>query len=112
MTDKLRRVGGVAAVLLLAVCLCTAPVAASDMAFTPFTYNEWGEPVEGPSGFEPTRMVNGETLGLDGWVSPTDLAVSMDGERLYVLDGEQGRVDFCDADFAQAGSITTFTLEG
>ena len=112
MAERFRRYGSGVCALLLAVCLCVLPVAASDMAFTPFTYDEWGDPVEGPSGFEPTATVDGASLGLGGWASPTDLAVSMDGQRLYVLDGEQGRVDYCDAAFGGAGSISTFTWQG
>ena len=112
MTDKLRRYMLCGCVVLSIISLCVMPVTASDVAFTPFTYDVWGEPVEGPSGFEPTRIVDGASLGVGGWISPTDLAVSMDGDRLYVLDGEQGRVDYCDAAFGSAGSISTFTFQG
>ncbi|MDD4413131.1 MAG: hypothetical protein PHR14_01055 [Oscillospiraceae bacterium] len=112
MTKKYIKYLGRMCVLLLAMCLCVLPVRASDMPFTPFTYNEWGEPVEGASGYEPVRIVDGATLGVGAWVSPIDIAVSTNGQWLYILDAEQGHVDFCNADFKNAGSLSDFYVDG
>lgn len=39
--------------LCLVLLLLTGSVGAADLSFTPSTYNEWGEPVIGASGYQP-----------------------------------------------------------
>lgn len=94
-------------VLLLPAC----PVAAADLSFTPSTYNEWGEPVTGASGYQPTRTIDGSSLGVGSWSAPADLAVSPDGETLFVLDAGNNRVTMCGADFQQGRSLDAFISE-
>ena len=94
--------------LCLVLLLLTGSVGAVDLSFTPSTYNEWGEPVIGASGYQPVETIDGNSMGVGSWSAPTDMAVSPDGKNLFVLDAGNNRVTMCGGDFRNARSIDTF----
>lgn len=93
----------------LVFLLLTGSVGAADLSFTPSTYNEWGEPVTGASGYQPVQTIDGSLLGVGSWSAPADMAVSPDGTTLFVLDAGNNRITICDQNFQNAQSLESFT---
>ena len=92
-------------VLLLLLAL---PASAADLSFNPATYNEWGTPVIGASGYQAVGTVDGVALGVGNWLTPSDMTVSPDGSQLFVLDAGNNRVTVCDSRFENGRSIDRF----
>lgn len=105
---RFRIVPALAAVLLLGL---SAPVLASDMPYYSYTYDQWGRPVESPSGYEPVEFFGGLDLGVGSLSGPTDLFVAGDG-RLYILDAGNGRVIIVPPDRQDPVVVDRFTLVG
>lgn len=99
------------AFLLLATAFAGTLTSAADMPYNSYTYDEWGQPIESPSGYEPKMFVDGSVLASGQLSSPADLYAGPDN-RLYVLDSGNKRVVITDETFGAAVVIDNFTING
>ena len=93
--------------LCIAVMLLLLPISASaaDTAFLPFTYDEWGRTVEGPSGYEAYASVDGMSIGCSPMLNAADIAASPDGKTLFLLDNGNNRVLMCDEQYTNGREL-------
>ena len=84
---------------------------ASDMPYNSYTYDEWGNPIESPSGYEPTMFVDGIKLGAGPFLNPTDIYASSD-DMLYVLDSGNKRIVITNELFKSSSVVDHFFLDG
>jgi hypothetical protein len=95
--------------LVLAVLLFGGvAVSASDMPYASYTFDEWKNPIESPSGYEPLRYVEGTALGVGTMVTPKDLFV-WNNEKVFVLDSGNGRILVLDDTLRLLRTLDTFT---
>lgn len=98
------------AILLIVFLLFTGSAAsASDMPYNSYTYDEWGQPIESPSGYEPRQFVDGSVLGCGQLNSPADLYAGANN-KLYILDSGNKRVIVTDEQFNNSYVIDKFIL--
>lgn len=97
-------------ILMFSVVIMT--VSAVDMPFSPVTYNSWGEPIQGASGYEPIEEIDGSSLEVGDLLAPTDISVLPDQTAMYLLDAGNNRLIRCDTDFKNAVILDSFLLDG
>jgi tetratricopeptide (TPR) repeat protein len=98
-------------IVLLFLLIAGGVTRASDMPYRAYTYDEWGQPIESPSGYEATLFVDGIMLGSGPLKSPADITAGPDG-RLYILDSGNGRIVITDDSFRDAETIDAFQYNG
>nr|WP_235715746.1 NHL repeat-containing protein [Halalkalibacter hemicellulosilyticus] len=76
-----------------------------------YNYSFWGESVHAPAAYYPTRLVDGEGLGVGMLNSPTDFHVSEDN-MIYMLDTGNDRIVVLDEEFQLVETIQSFDKEG
>lgn len=97
----------------LAVLLPSGQVAASggDTAYRPYTYDEWRQAVPSPSGYEATRIVFGEEMGVGPLRSPADFFVLENGD-LAILDSGNNRIILADAGYRVRKVLADISQDG
>lgn len=96
--------------LLIAMVLIYTSVLAVSAASVPYqsyTYNKWGEPVSSPSGYEPLRIITGESLKVGSFYDPSDMMVAPNG-KTYILDKGNNRVVIADSALNSATELKNF----
>ena len=96
----------------LAFSIAILPVSAIDMPFVPVTYDAWGDPTPGASGYEPTEEIDGSSLGVGAFLSPADISISPDQKTAYILDAGNNRLIRCDTNFKNAVVLDSFFTDG
>lgn len=76
-------------------------VLASAIPYRSYTYNQWGDPVESPAGYEPLGLVDGDMLGVGRLNQPEDFYVTKD-KQVYILDTGNNRVIITNSYFKSA----------
>lgn len=99
------------AMVLVFVFVSGMAINASDMPYNSYTYDEWGNPIESPSGYEPVAFIDGIRLQSGLLRSPTDLSAGPDGE-LYILDAGNGRIVVANQTLDDSWVIDSFTYNG
>ena len=92
---------------LLLVGGLTLPVAAADVPYKGYNYDEWNEPIPSKAGYLPGEVYYGYKELTARLSAPEDMCVAEDG-TLYVLDSGNGRVVVLDADFTLVKTIDSF----
>ncbi|OMF84328.1 hypothetical protein BK146_31165 [Paenibacillus sp. FSL R7-0333] len=82
--------------VLLLVSLCPRPAGAAP--YEGYTYSYWGDAVQSPIAYLPSRAISGLEAGTGAWTAPGDLFVSAEG-LLYVLDSGNGRIVVLDKEW-------------
>ena len=98
--------------IILCSLLLTFFASAEDTAYTSFTYDAWGNPVEGPSGFEPTSLMDGFSLGVPELTELSDVAASPDGNTLYILSAGGNKIVKTDKSYQALSVIENITKGG
>ncbi|MBP1575934.1 MAG: YIP1 family protein [Oscillospiraceae bacterium] len=66
------------------------------LAYVTYYYDALNDPKETAPAYLPTAVITGESLGLDGFLEPSDLSVSEDGS-IWLLDSGNGRIVLLDS---------------
>lgn len=93
----------VSAVLLIACGIGTAPKASAAIAYTSYNYDFYGNVVESPDIYQPDTVLDGSSLGVGDFISPSDFYA--DGDMLYILDAGNSRVVSVDTGSLYADEI-------
>ncbi|MCA0756604.1 SMP-30/gluconolactonase/LRE family protein [Paenibacillus sp. N4] len=99
----------VLAALLIAAGLSPKPAQASP--YEGYTYSYWGEAVQSPIAYLPSKTVTGQELGIGQWTAPNDIFAAPDG-NLYVLDSGNGRIVVLDSQWKAVRQIQSFQNNG
>lgn len=75
--------------------------------YTHYNYSSSGEVVSSPAAYTPQRRIRSEELSGEDAFAITD--VCADGDYLYVLDGDNGRVYVLDRNYAVVRCIASLT---
>lgn len=76
-----------------------------------YIYDEKGRPIPSLSGFEPEKIITGESLGLDSLSSPQDLFIDKEGS-IYIADTGKNRIVVIKPDLKIKGIIENFNNNG
>jgi len=81
------------AIFLIFVILFTASrvPSASAAPYDSYNYSYWGESVPSPAAYLPSRVIDGNRLGVGTFREPEDLFVAEDGQ-VYILDSGNNRI--------------------
>lgn len=91
-------------------CIFAQSVSAYSDTNRSYTFDEWQNSVESPSGYEPSKVIFANDMGVDFIDSPEDFAV--DNNNIYILDTGNRRVVILDKNYKLVKLITEFTLNG
>ncbi len=94
-------------IVFILVLVLGSTAGASDMPYNPYTYDEWRNPIESPSGYEPTAYIDGIKLGSGLLRAPTDMSVGPDN-LLYILDSGGRRIIITDENFENTKILNEF----
>ncbi|HZK34172.1 MAG TPA: NHL repeat-containing protein [Bacillota bacterium] len=75
---------------IIMVVLITS-TAFADAPYGSYTYDYWGDPVPAPAPYVPTRLIDGESLGIGPLRGANDLFVS-DSNTIYIADSDNNRI--------------------
>lgn len=77
---------------LLIIVLITAisPAALAVVPYKTYNYNSYGEAVKSANIYEPSEVINGESLNIGSFSTPGDVFVK--GDTLYILDSGNSRI--------------------
>ncbi|WP_239588124.1 hypothetical protein [Gracilibacillus alcaliphilus] len=76
-----------------------------------YNYSFWEESVPAPAAYHPTRLVDGESLGIGAFKEPNDLHVTKDLD-VYILDSGNNRVVHLDENMQIIREFDSFRLDG
>lgn len=99
------------ALLVLASLALALSQASGQVPYNSYSYSVWDESVPSAPVYEPDAGLNGYDLGVGGFKSPRDMALSAKGE-LYVLDSGNHRIVVLDANLRLLRVIDHFSLDG
>lgn len=108
MHKKMRTI----AVTLLLLFSLTVSVFADTLPYRPYTYDKWGlawgNSVAAPGGYEPSRTIDGVSLGVGPMSSPEDIFYCEGTQKFYILDSQNNRIIITDRNFENAKSLDKF----
>ncbi|MCS7201714.1 MAG: YIP1 family protein [Dictyoglomus sp.] len=76
-----------------------------------YIYNEKRRPVPSLPGFEPEKIITGESIGVNNFSSPQDLFVDKEG-NMYIADTGNNRIVIVTSDFKLKKIIDSFNNNG
>ncbi|MEN2984908.1 MAG: YIP1 family protein [Dictyoglomaceae bacterium] len=76
-----------------------------------YIYNEKRRPVPSLPGFEPEKIITGESIGINNFSSPQDLFVDKEG-NMYIADTGNNRIVIVTSDFKLKKIIDSFNNNG
>ena len=91
------------AVLMIAGGIGSAPEASAAVAYVSYNYDFYGNVVESPDIYQPGSVLDGSSLGVGDFISPSDFYA--DGAVLYILDAGNSRVVSVDTETLQTEEI-------
>lgn len=101
-------------ILILAAALIFAglsPKSAHASPYEGYAYSYWGEAVQSPIAYLPSRSVTGQDIGIDPLSAPNDMFAASDG-KLYVLDSGNGRIVVLNGELEAVSQIQGFNNDG
>lgn len=109
LTTLWRAATGVAFAVVL---LVSSPGSVSgSVPYTNYTYSIHGKSTPAPQAYVPSKVLDGESLGVGGLADPQDLFVSNDGS-IYLLDSGNRRLICFDTNWSVSKVISHFTKGG
>jgi len=76
-----------------------------------YTYSYWGEAVNSPIAYLPSKTVTGQEIGVGAWAAPSDMFAASDG-NLYVLDSGNARIVVLNREWKAVREIKGFQNNG
>lgn len=76
--------------------LTSADVAYAAPLYESYTYSYWGEPVSAPQAYLPSRIIDGDELGIGNFKNPSDISVNSNNE-IYLVDSGNNRIIVIDS---------------
>ncbi|WP_051250454.1 hypothetical protein [Paenibacillus harenae] len=101
-------------ILILAAALIIAslsPKPAHASPYEGYTYSYWGEAVQSPIAYLPSRTITGQEIGIEPLATPNDMFAAPDG-NLYVLDSGNGRIVVLNSEWKAIRQIQGFDNNG
>ena len=77
-----------------------------------YTFNYWGNAVEGPISYLPKRVISASEIGLDNLQQPKDLVVNSQNGHIYIADTGNNRIVHLDSDWNVLEIIDRFINDG
>jgi hypothetical protein len=99
-----------AVVVFLCVGLSGA-AAPLDAPYQSYTYDFWGKAVPAPQAYLPSRVLDGETLGIGALKDPQDIYVDRD-DNVYVVDTANSRIICIEKEWQNVRVISEFQNNG
>lgn len=100
----------------IAVLLCAVMVLSfsllnvnAESAYESFTYDSSKSSIEAPDAYEVEKVIYGETLGIENFSEPSDIAIDESG-MIYLLDSGNGRIIVLDSSMNLVSVIDRFTI--
>lgn len=97
------------AAAILFVSLSPKPAHASP--YEGYTYSYWGDAVQSPIAYLPSRTITGQEIGVGPWTGPNDMFAGPEG-NLYVLDSGNGRIVVLSSEWKAVRQIQGFQNNG
>lgn len=114
MKNKFKKFGAVAMIIMVIATMLSLPSSAY-IAYNSYNYNFYGEVIETPSGYTPSKVYYAKDLGLDVLNNPVDIYVSPQ-EEIYILDyvGSDNKafLHIFDKDFKLIKTLSTLKANG
>ncbi|CAM4364314.1 YIP1 family protein [Paenibacillus alkaliterrae] len=88
-----------------------SPKPAHASPYEGYTYSNWGEAVQSPIAYLPSRTITGQEIGIGPWTAPSDLFAAPDG-NLYVLDSGNGRIVVLNSEWKAVRQMQGFQRNG
>ncbi len=93
--------------VFIILILLVIEISFGSVPYYTYIYNERGRPVPSLPGFEPKKIITGESVGLTKFSSPQDLFIDKEG-NIYIADTGNNRIVVVDSDFKVKGIIEDF----
>lgn len=103
----LKKLCGVLLAFALSAGLAVS-VKGDSLPYRAYTYDEWGNAVAAPGGYEPTDAVDGVRLGVGPLAAPKDMYYAEKTGKFYILDSGNNRVVIADRELKNAKTLQTF----
>jgi hypothetical protein len=97
------------AAAIIVAALCPKPAHASP--YEGYTYSYWGEAVQSPIAYLPSRTITGQEMGIGPLTTPSDMFTAPDG-NVYVLDSGNGRIVVLNSEWQAIREIKDFQHDG
>ncbi|MDQ8734554.1 gluconolactonase [Paenibacillus sp. LHD-38] len=101
-------------ILILAAVMIIAslsPKPAHASPYEGYTYSYWGNAVQSPIAYLPSRTITGQEIGIGPMATPSDMFAASDG-NLYVLDSGNGRIVVLNSEWKAIRQIQGFDNNG
>ncbi|MEV5025439.1 gluconolactonase [Paenibacillus sp. LPE1-1-1.1] len=97
------------AAAMIIASLCPKPAHASP--YEGYTYSYWGDAVQSPIAYLPSKAITGQEIGIGPLAAPSDMFAAPDG-NLYVLDSGNGRIVVLNSEWKAIRQIQGFDNNG
>lgn len=98
-------------VILLALMILSTSTAFANEPYNSYNYDYWGSAIPAPAAYIPSKLVDGNTLGISDFKSPMDLFVSSDN-KVYIADSGNNRIVVIDEHWELDTVISEFNNNG
>lgn len=98
-------------ILSLILIVLFTSVAMADAPYGSYTYDYWGDPVPAPAPYVPTRLLDGDALGIGPLSGASDLFIS-DDNKIYIADTGNNRIVVLNSSWKVERIIDSFVKNG